>query len=253
LTLAAALFGAVIGYADEQDPVDAAVYAAICAGFVVWAHISLWRKGELPHSSPVPKRYMRWGLLGGGLVLAVVVAAIGGYAALQATRDEAGFLMRDSWVALQPIASLKGVRLGEGLKDVDARMGHFEPDPDAPPPDGSRRRHYAQGTSRIKLLVDQDVVTRITYECDIRDSTRVNRIGCHDARRRVHEVFGNAARSLCPNPAAPSQTSSDALLFDVLDTGTRYVVQDGRVVSFVVMEPQALEDALGAEPTWRRC
>jgi hypothetical protein len=249
MALAAGLIGAVLGYFEDQDPVDAMVFAAIGVGLVIWAYVNLWRKGELPQSSPVPKRYTRWALLGGSLVLIVVVGGILAFAAIEAGRDEAGFLMRDSWIALEPLSSLKGVRLGESFEDVRSRLADIEPDPDSR---GGSGRHYVSRVARLRLNAEEGRITRISYECDYRDKTRVNRVSCDDARRRVLEAFGNAARRMCAK-ATSSNPQSDAYAFDVLDTGMRYIVLDGVVKGYVLMEPQALEAALGDDSSWRRC
>lgn len=255
ITLAAAVIGAAIGYIDEQDPVDAVVLATFAVGVVVWVHFKLWRDGELPKAKPVPRRYARWALIGGGVVLAIVVALVGGLAGMQAHYDEAGFLLRDSQVALEPLASLKGIRLGDRLESTAAGTAGYEPDPEAPA-SAPATRYYRQRSTRLRLRVDDEHITRISYSCAEHDPTRINRVGCNDARRRVLEVFGNGARTLCANvaPGDPNAAkAAHAFAFDVLDTGTRYIVLDGQVKGFVVMDPQVLEDAVGGDTLWHRC
>jgi hypothetical protein len=97
----------------------------------------------------------------------------------------------------------------------------------------------------------------VSYECaPDGDETRVNRIGCLASETRILEVFGQGARRLCAKvkPSAPEAARApNAFAFDVLDTGTRYVVLEGAVRGFIVMDPKDLDEALGGDLLWHRC
>jgi len=174
---------------------------------------------------------------------------IAGWLATVALLDEAGFVWRDAAVELRPVGALKGIALGEPLKDVVARAGPFDPDEAAAARESSSgMRNYVQREKRIRLLVADDRVTRVSYECGaFSDFTQVNRVGCNSKDSRVVEVFGGGVRRMC---AAQART---AFAFDALDTGTRYVALEGRVRGFIVMAPPDLEEALGGDQPWRRC
>ena len=254
--LGAALVGGLIGFADEQDPMEAGIFAAIGVALVVWAQVRVFREklaeGDRALGATL-RSYARWGLI----VVGVFIAAIAGLLALESSRDEAGFLWRDSQVEPEPVRALKGVRLGEKLADVSARLGAFDLEkPVSGPGDAARVDNYLQRGGRTRLRVEGDRVTRVSYECHEGDGTRVNRVECHARESRVVHVFGNGARRLCANAAkAGSQAAvaAGAYAFDVIDTGTRYITLEGQVRGFIIMEPRDLEEALGGDQLWRRC
>jgi hypothetical protein len=160
--------------------------------------------------------------------------------------DEAGFVWRDASVQARPLRTLKGVTLGQGMADVTARLGAFEPEASAPPQAGAR--DYVQAGSRLRLRVAGDKVTRVSYECAGNDDeTRVNRIACWIYETRIVEVFGQGLRRLC------GKAGPNAFAYDAFDTATRYVVVDGSVRGFTVMEPKDLEDSVEGDPAWKAC
>ena len=209
---------------------------------------------------PRRREWLAWA--GDGRVLAIVAAfvagAIAAYVLAGTLGDEApGLLWRDASVQMRPVAALKGVRIGETLAEVTSRLGPFEADPLVRPGvDASKEGHYAQARTRLRLLVSEGRVRRVSYECRAGDGTRVNRVACNDPEPRVVEVFGNAARKLC---AAVEATSPEAALaphvyaLDVADTGTRYVTIHGHVRGFIVMQREELDAAVGGDLIWQRC
>jgi hypothetical protein len=249
----AALVGGAIGYSDDHSLVEAAIFAAIGVAIAGAGGVKAFREKRAEDGTTAGAglgRFMKWGIAGVTLLIAGVAAWI----AWEASQDEAGFLWRDSQVEPEPVRSLKGIRLGEPLADVSARLGAFELEPPASgQADPARTRNYVQRASRIRLLVDQDRVARVSYECAEHDATRVNRIGCGARESRVIEVFGNGARRLCGKIAATEATAPQVFALDALDTGTRYVSIQGQVKGFVVMEPRELENALGGNLPWHRC
>jgi hypothetical protein len=190
-----------------------------------------------------------------GCAAVVVMAAVH---VIDAGVDEAGFLWRDASVELRPVRTLKGITLGESFGEVTARSGAFEIDASGPATgDPAFSLVYVQRSSRLRLRVVGERVTRVSYECpDPPDNTRINRVGCGDEGTRVLEVFGQGARRLCAkvDPRGPNAAlARNAFAFDVLDTGTRYVVLEGRVRGLIVMEPEDLDGALGDGQLWNRC
>ena len=180
------------------------------------------------------------------LAALLVLALEAGYLPRGNPTDEAGFIWRDASVEARPVRTLKGVTLGTSLAEASARVGAFEVDAAAPPKEGAR--NYVQRGGRIRLLVVGERITRVSYECAMNDEdTRLNRVKCHTYDTRIVEVFGQGFRRLC-GKGAPS-----AFAYDVLDTGTRYVVLDGFVRGFIVMEPEDLDAALESDPVWQRC
>ena len=180
-------------------------------------------------------------LIGGALIVAFETGLLS-----RRPTDEAGFVWRDASVESQPVRTLKGVTVGQPLKEVSARLGTFEVDASAPPKEGAR--NYVQPGSRIRLLVVGGNVTRVSYECAGNDDeTRVNRVACWTYETRIVEVFGQGLRRLC------AKAGPNAFAYDALDTGTRYVVLEGFVRGFIVMEPGDLEGSVEGDPVWTRC
>lgn len=176
----------------------------------------------------------------------VVLALETGCLPRGAAVDEVGFVWRDASVQARPVRTLKRVTLGTSLEEATARVGAFEVDEAAAPKEGAR--NYIQRASRIRLLVAGGRVTRVSYECGMNDDdTRLNRVKCFIYDTRIVEVFGQGIRRLC-GKGAPN-----AFAYDVLDTGTRYVVLEGSVRGFIVMEPRDLEESAAADPVWQPC
>ena len=180
------------------------------------------------------------------LAALLVIAFETGYLGRGNATDEAGFVWRDASVELRPVRTLKGVTLGTSLAEASARLGAFDVDAAASPKEGAR--NYIQRGGRLRLLVVGERITRVSYECAMNDEeTRLNRIKCHTYDTRIVEVFGQGVRRLC------GKGSPSAFAYDVLDTGTRYVVLEGFVRGFIVMEPEDLDSALEGDPVWQRC
>ena len=241
-TILGALVGALLGYLADPSDFEAALGGGIGGIFLVfWLH----ERGMFKRASAwkVPAVFAFLGLL-----------AIVGWKAWDAHHDEAGFVWRDAAVEARPVQSLKGIRVGESFAAVGARLAGFSPDLGPRPEADSPSRNFVHPEARLRLRVAGERVTRISYECAMAlDSTSVNRIGCGARESRVLEVFGNGARRLCGRTAGGDKPAPDAFAFDVLDTGTRYVVLDGAVRGFIVMEPRDLEGALGGDQAWHRC
>jgi hypothetical protein len=249
----AAVVGGLIGFADDHDPLEAAVFAFLGVALVAIAAFKVLResyaKGD-PGTVSGVRTWAKWGAIAFALVLAGIAALL----ALQASRDEAGFLWRDSQVEPEPVRALKGVRLGESFADVTSRLGAFDLEAPGPAPAATgQARTYVQRGGRIRLRVEQDRVARISYECMPGDASRVNRVACEDPESRVIHVFGNGARRLCANAAKAGAQAAGAFAFDVVDTGTRYIALSGHVRGFIVMDPRELDEALGGDLLWRRC
>ena len=230
-----AVLGAAIGFAVSGHDLEGIALGAFAGLFVAMGmHSKRWLRSTAAMAALA------------ALAVIVVVALEMGFIPRGNATDEAGFVWRDASVEARPVRSLKGVTLGTSLAEVKSRLGEFEMDESAPPREGSL--NYVQRGGRIRLRVVGDRVTRVSYECAMNDEdTRLNRIKCHVYDTRIVEVFGQGIRRLC-GKGAPN-----AFAFDVLDTGTRYVVLDGFVRGFIVMEPQDLEGTAADDPLWQRC
>lgn len=188
---------------------------------------------------------------------AVAVLAVMGYLAWDANRDEAGWLWRDASVELRPVRAIKGIGLGESLREASARAGAFEPE--GTPLAASAQsgpRDYVSRDGALRLRLEGGRIVRVSYHCRDSDNTHLNRIGCLAEERRVVEVFGNGARRLCARvgKSDPRRAlAQQVFAFDVLDTGTRYVTREGRVRGFVIMDPRELETAHGGDLLFHRC
>ena len=79
-----------------------------------------------------------------GIAFVLLAAAVAGTLLAESLEDEApGFLWRDASVALVPVASIKGVHLGEPFADAAARLGNLQPANDAGLDVGARRSRAA--------------------------------------------------------------------------------------------------------------
>ena len=189
---------------------------------------------------------------------ALTVAAIAALLFMRASDDEAPeFVWRDASVELQPLRTLKGVALGQSVEEVTAKLGRFDlKAPATAAAAASPGQEYQQAEGPLRLRVEAGRVSRVSYECQGRDATQVNRVACDDSAARVVEIFGSGARQLCAKVPASDPGAAVAprvFAFDVLDTGTRYVSVEGVVKGFIVMAPKDLEGALGGEQIWQRC
>ena len=229
-----AVLGAAIGFSAWGHDLEGMALGGFIGLFVA---LGMHSKRRLRS----PAAMLTLAVAGGALISAFETGVLG-----RRATDEAGFVWRDASVESRPVRTLKGVTVGEGLKAVSERLGAFAVDAAAPPKEGAR--NYVQSGSRIRLLVVGDNVTRVSYECAGNDDeTRVNRVGCWTYETRIVEVFGQGLRRLC------ARSAPNVFAYDALDTGTRYVVLDGSVRGFIVMEPKDLEDLVEGDPVWTRC
>jgi len=229
-----AVLGAAIGFSARGHDLEGMFLGGFIGLFVAFGMHS---KRSLRSS----KVMATLAVIGGTLIAAFETGLVS-----RRPPDEAGFVWRDASVESRPVRTLKGVTVGQELKEASARVGTFEVDGSAPAKEGAR--NYVQPRSRIRLLVVGESVTRVSYECAGNDDeTRVNRVACWTYETRIVEVFGQGLRRLC------GRAGPNAFAYDALDTGTRYVVLDGYVRGFIVMEPGDLEGSLEGDPVWTRC
>lgn len=151
------------------------------------------------------------------------------------------------------VTSLEGVSINEKLSDVVFRQGPFEKI-DSKKLTGHHNHdedRYVNVKKRTILTVRNGLVTTILYACKLEqtDLTRLNRIECNDQGDKIFEVFGDKVRVLCPKEKNEDSTLKRA--YDVVEYGTRYILKQNHVESFLITETTELQSWVGIN--WDTC
>lgn len=217
----------------------------------VWAEPPASRELSLPGSLAGPVKVI--------VILAALIALVPLGVYLGEIRDDeaGGFPWRDGAVELKPVSGLQGARLGESFAELVARKGPFDPDPAGKPGQKPPERGDFRHRDRALLVWVQDGRVRsVGHDCHVRGGVRLNRIDCGAPGYRIREVFGDAVRVLCAKVADDDPRKAEAAFaraFDVLATGTRYIVERDVVTGFIITAPSELEALAGADNLWHAC
>jgi hypothetical protein len=165
-----------------------------------------------------------------------------------------GFLLyEESQQRPQVVSSLKGITIGDTLSDVMFKYGDVKKlgeDKDKVPKDGEEISYWS---AKRDLAVDvrNNIVTKVWHLCNSKevDYEEVNGIACGDTGERINTKFPNKVRMLCPK--TNDKDLSLSRNYDVVEYGTRYVLDENKVTGFLIMETRELQSMFGVN--WDVC
>jgi hypothetical protein len=148
------------------------------------------------------------------------------------------------------IMQMGNVAVGERLSDVNFRLGTFhriERHTNVVYKDDDEERYWNE-TQPVSLTIRDGRVLRIVFSClPQHEPVGLNGVRCGDLGEKILERFRNT-RVMCEK--VPSE-ERPRRVYDVVDLGTRYVLEANRVVGFLVAAPQELETLVGFN--WDAC
>jgi len=181
--------------------------------------------------------WRRIGLVGLGIIV-LVAAATGGLVGYEKWQDRP-----------QVVTTLEGVSLGERMSDVVFRHGQFKPDTTDGEKDGSER--FVSDEKRMVLFVRGGAVENVIYLCkDKTDYASAGKVACGARGEEIINRYGGGVRVQC---YVKKESDLDQLrrVYDVVDFGVRYYLQQNEVIGLSVMGKQRLSEATGIN--WGPC
>jgi hypothetical protein len=180
------------------------------------------------------------------------------------------------------ITELKGVKLGDSLKDASFKLGEFQTEQDfnisyfydlmmkseknssefdiyfkdwKVALESARKRpkntidgFYRNDPQNINLNIINNKIDFITQNCSQDyDYTTVNNIGCKDTGDEILKKFDSDVRVLCDRENADNTRR----VYDVVNYGVRYFLSQNVVYGFGIAEPKTLESYIGIN--WVKC
>lgn len=162
----------------------------------------------------------------------------------------AGLIVKGSWWDKRPtlIQTLGGISLGEKRNDILFKYADFKIQNDANP-DKSGEHYYSSNKSMSVSFEDgkASVLMRICDKSEYQPS--VNGFGCNDKSESIISKFGNRVRISCFKSTKKGGKPTRA--YDIVDYGTRYILEEDSLQVVVIATPQTLESMIGAN--WVKC
>jgi hypothetical protein len=152
------------------------------------------------------------------------------------------------------ITSLEGISLGDPFSDVIFKHGAFDKvDIKNVAHRNANEEEFVNFKKRTMLGVVNGVVRNVSYHCKEKelDFTSVNHIRCGDSSETIYETFSKGVRVLCEKSASADKSSPVSRVYDVVEYGTRYLLVENKVETFIVVEKSELQGWVGFN--WHPC